>query len=133
MTFEATNCVLDDYKAQWRGSPAFVAAVARAKDGVKAIRIQQSQQFLNGTKDPPPWAAVNGNGATLSLPETISHTRRIYRNEIDKMMEKFRVSAPDFYKAYVSARIIVDRTRTRRSKKNVTPAERRERVTLVNC
>jgi hypothetical protein len=45
-----------------------------------------------------------------------------YRNELDKMMTKFKASAPDFYSAYLAARVIVDRPGTRKKKDRLPPA-----------
>ena len=77
---------------------------------------------LDGMKDAPRKAVVNRMAATLSLPETITSVRGIFRNEIDKMMEKFRRTSPDFYKAYFAARVIIDRTGSHASKKSSSPA-----------
>jgi hypothetical protein len=56
-------------------------------------------------------ATVNRKVATLAVPEAIAYTRSIYRNELDKMMQTFRTSAPDFYKVYFAARVIVESNR----------------------
>jgi hypothetical protein len=72
---------------------------------------------LEGLKDKPRESAV----ATVALPDTIA-SRRIYRNELDKMMTKFKASAPDFYSAYLAARVIVDRPGTRKKKDRLPPA-----------
>ncbi len=76
---------------------------------------------LDGMKDAPRQATVNRKVATISLPEAIAFTRSVYRNKLDKMMAKFKTSAPDFYSAYFAARVVVDRTGTHKSKKVVTP------------
>ena len=55
-------------------------------------------------------ATVKRKVATLSLPDAITFVRSIYRNEIDKMMNRFKKSAPDFYQAYFAGRVIIDRT-----------------------
>lgn len=52
----------------------------------------------------------------LSLPDAIVFVRSIYRNEIDKMMNRFRKLQPDFYQAYFAARMIIDRTGTHAKK-----------------
>ncbi len=48
----------------------------------------------------------------MSLAEAITFVRGIYRNELDKMMTRFRTTEPEFYKAYFAARVIVDRAAT---------------------
>lgn len=48
--------------------------------------------------------------------------RGIYRNELDKMMTRFKTTEPEFYKAYFAARVIVDRAATHaKPKVVVTP------------
>ena len=65
-------------------------------------------------------AIVNRRVATLSLPEAITFVRSLYRNELDRMMTRFKTSQPDFYAAYFGARVIVDRAATH-ANKPVTP------------
>lgn len=81
---------------------------------------------LEGMKDAPRAAVVNRKVATMSLPDAIAYARGILRNELDKMMEKFKKTAPDFYAAYFAARVIIDRTGTHAAKKpaggSATPA-----------
>ncbi len=60
--------------------------------------------------------------ATLSLPGAIRYVRGILRHEIDKMLEVFKDSQPDFYASHFAARVIIDRTGTRAAKKTATPA-----------
>lgn len=67
---------------------------------------------FDGMKTAPRDAVVNRKVATLALPDAIAFVRSIYRNELDKMMTRFRKSAPDFYAAYFAARIIVSRAAT---------------------
>ena len=76
---------------------------------------------MESLKDAPRAAAVNRKVATMSIPEGIRFVRGIYRNEIDKMIEAFKKAAPDFYAAYFTARIIIDRTGTDASPKPQTP------------
>jgi hypothetical protein len=57
-------------------------------------------------------AVVERKVETLSLPEGIASVRSIFRNELDKLMNAFRKPDPDFYKAYFTARIIVNRAAT---------------------
>lgn len=53
---------------------------------------------FNQMKTAPRDAAVNRKVATLELPEAIAFVRGIYRNELDKMMTRFRQTQPVFYK-----------------------------------
>jgi len=43
------------------------------------------------------------------LPDEISALTSVLRNQLDKQMTKFRKSNPEFYAAYRSAWVIVDR------------------------
>jgi hypothetical protein len=72
--------------------------------------------MLEGVKDKPRESIVTRSVATVALPDTIGSVRGIYRNELDKMMTKFKASAPNFYSAYAAARVIVNRPETRKKK-----------------
>lgn len=67
---------------------------------------------FDGMKTAPRDATVQRKVATLSLPEAIIFVRGIYRNELDKMMTRFKKTQPDFYKAYFAARVVVHRAAT---------------------
>jgi hypothetical protein len=88
------------------------AAVLASDYGITAAELTEFNDAITALgemKDAPRQAAVDRKVATMSLPDAITHVRKIYRNRIDKMMEKFKKSAPDFYAAYFAARIIIDR------------------------
>ncbi len=67
---------------------------------------------FEGMKTSPRDANVKRRVATMSLAEAITFERGIYRNELDKMMTRFKTTEPEFYKAYFAARVIVDRAAT---------------------
>jgi hypothetical protein len=94
-----------DYKISAEEFVAFSGAIAK----------------FDGLKTAPRDAQVNRKVATLSLPEAIAFVRGIYRNELDKLMTRFKKPQPEFYQAYFAARVIVDRAATRTTKKE-TPA-----------
>jgi hypothetical protein len=75
---------------------------------------------FDGMKTAPRDAVVNRKVATLSLPDALAFVRGIYRNELDKMMTRFKKKEPNFYSAYTVARIIVNRAATHAAPK--TPA-----------
>ena len=79
------------------------------------------RKFDDG-KTAPRDAVVNRKVATLSLPDAIAFVRSIYRNELDKMMTRFRKTAPAFYAAYTVARTIVNHAATHASPKKAAPA-----------
>lgn len=76
---------------------------------------------FEGMKTSPRDAVVQRRVATLSLPDAITFVRGIYRNELDKMMSRFKKTQPEFYKAYFGARVIVDRAATHAAAKPATP------------
>jgi hypothetical protein len=47
-------------------------------------------------------------GATDQLPDLITAADRILERQIDRLMERFKATSPDFYAAYQVARVIVD-------------------------
>lgn len=47
-------------------------------------------------------------GATDQMPAAITAADRIAERQLDRLMERFRVSNPDFYSEYNVARVIVD-------------------------
>jgi hypothetical protein len=61
------------------------------------LQLTQPRQVKAGTK-----------AATDLLPEKIVAGDRICERQLDRMMERFKASDPDFYRAYKVARIIVD-------------------------
>jgi len=77
---------------------------------------------LDGMKTAPQVAVADRKVAGMSLADGIVFVRAIYRNELDKLMEKFKKTQPDFYGAYFAARVIIDRTGTHAAPaKPVTP------------
>lgn len=75
-------------------------------------KLTTHRERFDGLKTAPRDAIVNRRVATLSLPEALTFVRSIYRNELDRMMTRFKTSSPDFYAAYFGARVIVDRAAT---------------------
>ncbi len=64
------------------------------------------------TKNASRSAFAGRSGATGSVSELIKTTRSLFRNQIDKMATPFRFTAPEFYRGYFAARVIIDRTAT---------------------
>ncbi|MEP6822052.1 MAG: hypothetical protein ABI946_06860 [Chthoniobacterales bacterium] len=59
-------------------------------------------------KTAPRQAAVERKAMTSVLSEQLPAVRSIFRNELDKMVTKFKTANNTFYKGYFNARIIVD-------------------------
>lgn len=97
------------------GAAAEHAAVLASDYGVTAgdlTAFDTARGTLDGMKDAPREAIADRKVATMSMPAAVRFTRKIYRNELDKMMAKFKAPEPDFYGAYFNGRIIIDRTGT---------------------
>jgi hypothetical protein len=87
--------------------------------------LSDAIKLFDKLKTAPRDAVVNRKVATLALPDAIAYVRGIYRNELDKMMTRFKKSDPDFYNAYFAARTIVTRATTHAAAKpapTATPA-----------
>jgi hypothetical protein len=73
-------------------------------------------------KTSPREVAAARAAQTASLPQLIANARSIFRNEIDKMVTRFRKTNPDFYNGYFAARVIVNRAASHATPKAATPA-----------
>lgn len=69
----------------------------KAKVDAFNIALERPRQTKAGTKS-----------ATDQLPDAIAAADRIAERQLDRLMERFRVSNGDFYSAYQVARVIVD-------------------------
>src|SRR2546422_1190721 len=90
--------------------------------GVSASEIAELDSLRTAfakVKTAPRGAAVGRKTMTESLAEKIASARSIFRNELDKMVTKFKRTNPDFYTGYATARVIVNRAATQ---KKMTPA-----------
>jgi hypothetical protein len=84
--------------------------------------LNKALQEFNASKSAPRAAIANRMAQTEALPQLITDANDILRNELDRMVNLFRRSHPDFVAAYRGARVIVDRVATRESKPPVAPA-----------
>jgi hypothetical protein len=89
--------------------------------GATRDELKAAADLFANKKESPREAVIGRKVETLSLPSAILAVRSIFRNEIDKLMTAFKKTAPDFYNAYFTARIIVDRAATRPSKDEAAP------------
>jgi hypothetical protein len=88
---------------------------ALAAYGVTAADVTQLNTLLTAyqtIKTSPREAAAARKVQTASLSQLIASARSIFRNEIDKMVTKFRKTNADFYNGYFAARVIVNRAAT---------------------
>ena len=69
----------------------------KAKVDAFNVALERPRQTKAGTKS-----------ATDQLPDAIAAADRIAERQLDRLMERFRVSDADFYSAYQVARVIVD-------------------------
>lgn len=71
--------------------------------------LDSARTTFDSLRNAPRTAISERKGTTMTLPEVIRSARSIFRNQIDKLMTKFRKSNPEFYQGYFAARTIVDR------------------------
>ena len=94
------------------GTAAAAHAPVLASDyGVTAADLTELTTLTTGydqLKTAPRDATVDRKVVTLALPEAITYVRGIYRNELDKLMTRFKRPQRDFFAAYTAARIIID-------------------------
>lgn len=64
---------------------------------------------FHGAKSGPRTAIAGRKGETDTIPDLIRATKSLLRNRLDKLMTRFKKSNPEFFAAYRSARVIVDR------------------------
>lgn len=64
---------------------------------------------FHGVKNAPRTAISGRAGETDTQPGLVANVTSILRNRLDKQMTKFKKSHPEFFAAYRSARVIVDR------------------------
>jgi hypothetical protein len=84
--------------------------------------LTKLQGEFSSLKTAPRVAVVERSNSTASLPERLSDASRILRCRIDKMVSKYRNTSPEFVAKYRSARVIVDRGGTTKSKEPKPPA-----------
>ncbi len=87
-----------------------------------ATALTTAKTTFSGMKTAPREAAVQRSAQTTSIPQLINDARSIFRNEIDKLMTKFKKSNNDFYNGYFAARVIVNRAATQKPKPTPPPA-----------
>ena len=78
--------------------------------------LSQALTDFNEAKAGPRQATAERSAQTGALPALVREANDILRNQIDRMMNLFSRSHPDFVAAYKSARLIVDRAATRTAK-----------------
>lgn len=77
--------------------------------------LNQALEDFEGSKSAPRAAIANRMAQTESLAELIREANDILRNELDRMVNLFRRSNPDFVAAYRGARVIIDRPATHKA------------------
>ena len=89
-----------------------VAITAQLVDyGITQNEMNNFQGLLTNFSSqlPAPRAAISDRkGATDELAKLFARIDIILKEKLDKLMHKFRLSDPDFYRLYFDARIIVD-------------------------
>jgi hypothetical protein len=83
--------------------------------------LDTARTAFAGIKTSPREKTTQRKAQTQSLAQLIANVRSIFRNEIDKMVTKFRKTNTDFYNGYFAARVIVNLTGTHAPPKKPTP------------
>jgi hypothetical protein len=84
--------------------------------------LSQALNNFSGLKNQPRAAAVARTTQTQSLESLIRGANGILNNEIDRMVNLFSRSNPEFVAGYQTARVIVDRPATHKATKPATIA-----------
>ncbi len=95
------------------------------KTELAALRVTQANldeftqalERFRSAKEQPRTATAERMAQTESLANLIRDANNILRNQIDRLVNLFRRSNPDFVSGYQAARVIVDRVATHSSKK----------------
>jgi len=90
--------------------------------GISAQQLLDYEQLIIAFETllvAPRMAIVTKKGATKALKTVMSDTDGILKDQMDRIMPQFKLSAPDFYVDYFNARIIIE---TGSSKPSVTIA-----------
>jgi len=74
--------------------------------GTDVTALDTARTTFASIKTSPREAVAARKVQTASLSQLIASARSIFRNEIDKMVTKFRKTNPDFYNGYFAARVI---------------------------
>jgi hypothetical protein len=101
----AANCqaILD-------AATANIAALTAAKSAAQSDFDDLKQKIgdFNTALTRPRQIRTDIKGATDQIPVLITAADRIVERQIDRLMERFKATNPDFYSAYQVARVIVD-------------------------
>jgi len=84
--------------------------------------LDRALQNYNAAKAGPRQATAERVAQTESLSNLIRDANDILRNQIDRLVNLFSRSHPQFVSSYLSARVIVDRAATHAAAKTSTPA-----------
>jgi DNA repair exonuclease SbcCD ATPase subunit len=71
--------------------------------------LDQALQTFQATKEKPRLAISERMVQTSVLPELLRNVNDILRNQIDRLVNLFRRSNPQFVRGYRSARVVIDR------------------------
>ena len=101
----AANCqaILD-------AATASIAALIAAKSAAQSDLddLKQKVGDFNTALTRPRQIRTDIKGATDQIPVLMTAADRIAERQLDRLMERFKASNPDFYSAYQVARVIVD-------------------------
>jgi hypothetical protein len=114
LTTRATN-ILSEVNNRATGLAAMNVTSASITEFTNALNN------FNAAKVQPRTAVADRKAQTESLPSLIRDTSNLLRNQIDRLVNLFSRSHPDFVAGYKGARVIIDRAATRETKPTVPP------------
>lgn len=85
--------------------------------------LDEAMADFNEAKSAPRAATANRVAQTEALSLLIREASDVLLNELDRMVNLFRRSHPEFVAAYRAARVVVDRTGNRRAKAEPQPSK----------
>ena len=85
--------------------------------------LDEAMADFNEAKSAPRAATANRVAQTEALSQLIREASDVLLNELDRMVNLFRRSHPEFVAAYRAARVVVDRTGNRRAKAEPQPSK----------
>ena len=121
--YYATDLDAEDLAVNLLAAARAMDATALAGYGVTAARLDDLEDALDHYSEKigsPRAVTVKGRARTLSLEDLFDKLRAVH-SRMDRLAVVLRTTAPGFYIAYESARVIIDRPATQEGDKEPPP------------
>ncbi len=90
-------------------TPVAAQLVGYGVDAARLTSLQQAIDRYDEALSAPRLAITTRKGATSELALLMTDTAKLLAKRLDGLMERYRLEAPSFHRAYMDARIVVDR------------------------